>query len=254
MQYATDPHDGDLIDVEEYVLRYGHRGAGEDLRPPCVCEVCKQRMRPRGELTPNTHAHFAHQRGAWPCPTQSPAGRPYLALSPADPDPVHAAILRREFVEDWPRTLGWLRGVLPFFSPVELDRMLTVATRARLWEHRQLQAWQVPSCLLMMCDFHPKDSQLDWGTGRPKRVFYMRYWFAQRARNIGDLWIHAPTQFTVVRGSYRVDAGTRRRPGVNDLVRTVAHEVTPALRLDRVVLFNAGLAEQFAKVLKKHLP
>lgn len=148
MQCASDPFNGELIDVAEYIRRHGQRGAGDDTRPACHCEVCCQVMRPRGELTPNSHAHFAHLRGAAQCPTQSRTGEPYLALTPVDPDPARA----------------------------------------------------------------------------------------------------------LVRGSYRAPPGRRLRPGLEDLLKTSAHEVTPALAVGREPPIGAGLAEWFEQILRKHLP
>ena len=254
MQCASDPLNGELIDVAEYVRRHGQRGAGDDTRPACHCEVCGQVMRPRGELTPNTHAHFAHLRGAAPCPTQSRTGEPYLTLIPADPDPARAPVLKREVLDDWPRMLAWLRFMVPYFSPAELDDALQTATRVRLWEHRHLQAWQVPACLLVTRDFAPRDSLLDYQTRTPRRALYMRYWFASQARNLGDLWIHAPTAFTLVRGSYRPPTGRRFRPGLGDLLKTRGHEITPALAVERESALGAGLADWFEQIRRKHLP
>ena len=211
-------------------------------------------MRPRGELTPNTHAHFAHLRGAAPCPTQSRTGEPYLTLIPADPDPARAPVLKREVLDDWPRMLVWLRFMVPYFSPAELDDALQTATRVRLWEHRHLQAWQVPACLLVTRDFAPRDSLLDYQTRTPRRALYMRYGFASQARNLGDLWIHAPTAFTLVRGSYRPPTGRRFRPGLGDLLKTRGHEITPALAVERESALGAGLAGWFEQIRRKHLP
>lgn len=254
MQCASDPLNGELIDVAEYIRRHGQRGPGDDTRPACRCEVCCQVMRPRGELTPNTHAHFAHLRGAAQCPTQSRTGEPYLTLTPVDPDPARAPVLKREVLDDWPRILNWLRFMVPYLSPKELDEALQTAARVRLWEHRHLQAWQVPACLLVTRDFAPRDSVLGYKTKAPRRLLYMRYWFASEARNLGDLWIHAPAEFVVVRGSYRAPTGRRLRPGLEDLMKTGTHRVAPELSVERIPELSAALADWFDEILKKHLP
>lgn len=254
MEFAEDPIRGDEINVAEYIRRHGQRGAGEDMREPCRCPACSQVVRPRGELTPNAHQHFAHLRGCKPCPTQARAAEPYLRLTPTDPDPEHAVWLRQAFLEDAERAIEWLRGQVPYFSPDELDEMLASAARVRLWEHRYLQVWQVPLCLLMMRDFPPHTSLFNPQTKRAMRELHFRFWFDPGVRTLDDLWIRKPGSVDLFSGTYRPVAGNGV-PGEEQFIRAKTHRVTPALALERPAKpLSAPLRDWFGRILSKHLP
>lgn len=217
METALDPSRDELIDVSEFIARYGRRTQGV-VRPSARCPACLQPLNVVGDSTPNTVGHFAHRKHSQPCHVKEFGQLRYLDLLPTDPDPARGEWLREQVLKhkDW--SLAVLQRWVPYLAWQELHEMLVVARDRRLWEYRHLQPWQVPYCLLMTREFPPR-SGARGVDGSPRRQLWFRFWFDAQIRSFDDLWIRSGHGVSIHRGTYRSPAEAGSLPGPREFVR-----------------------------------
>ena len=251
METALDPFEPEMVTVAQYVARHGRRMPGV-VRAAARCPVCRQPMTAMGDGTANTVGHFAHRKGAGFCPTREAAQAPYLALPPSFPDPDRGRWLREVVRSQADQHLAVLQQWATYLGPEELDEMLAIAARRRLWEYRHLQPWQVPFCLLMTREFPPWTSARS-GAGQPIRRLWFRFWFDSGVRGIDDLWIHREGKVHVHRGSYLPPSGRRALPGLADLQRVTSEPISPLALPGSPLKGTANFLNMLRGIMARHL-
>lgn len=206
MRIAIDPYDGQQITPEQYLARWGNKALGskEDHRPRVRCEFCDQEMHHVAGRTQDSHGHFSHLPKSGYCPTKTPAGLPYGALTPVDPDPQRAHWIRQQAMEHWRWVYQEIAERIPAFDAKEFVELVRVADKDGLWGYRNLTLQQVPELFLVIRDFTPATSKF--------RKLWIRVWFSANIQTIEDLWITPPASIKILRASFPAPTGRKRIP------------------------------------------
>ncbi|MBI4990283.1 MAG: hypothetical protein HZC23_15820 [Rhodocyclales bacterium] len=218
MRIAKHPTTSAQMTVPDYIKSYGHRPiAGTDLRPHPRCPFCGQGLTIVAGKTDYTTGHFAHFPNSGFCPSKEPAGRPYLRLSPVDPDPAHGDYLRKMFWKYWERIYGRLCDLVPYLSLNEFIALIREANRLRVWEYRHLELWEIPYVFVLLADFPAKTGIKK--NGKPCRIYWFRFWYAPSVKSIDDLWIRPEIEPTLFRASFEQPRRDGTIPGYDKLVK-----------------------------------
>lgn len=242
MKFAADPVTGAQIEAVEYLQRYGRRplGAEVDFRPPPTCETCKQTLRLVAGKTDDTRGHFAHRPLSGYCPAKDFSALPYGKLTPTQPDPVRARVLRQQFVERWRWVFTEVARFVPLLDAHEFLELVRIADNDGLWGYRHLELRDVPELFLMLRDFTPATSRI--GLGGNRRVYWFRFWYSANVRKIDDLWITPPNQVTLFRASFVAPIGRKKLPDTEALVKLKVME-----RVQFVPPLDPKLAYEYAE-------
>lgn len=223
-QITTDQYD------QEFMRNTTEKGDLR-LRPQPYCEVCHTRL----TFIQGNDSHvsyFKHSVGIV-CPTKEPAGRPYLALTPVDPDPAAAQNLMKNVRKNWRWHYDQVMQMVPLLSVDEFLTLLERATERRAWAYRGLEQRMVPRLLVLMADFAPWTS-----FPREKREFWFHFFFESSVTSLDDLWIRPDPGAILFRASYTPPTSRRGVPKYQDLVRRRPTNPLPATALvpvDRVI-------------------
>lgn len=191
------------------------------LRPKAICEVCNTRL----TFIQGNDSHvsyFKHDAGVF-CPTKEPAGRPYLALTPVNPDPEAARILRTAFRQNWMWHYDRVSHMVPLLSADEFLALVQFATERNAWAYRGLEERMIPRLLVLMADFAPWTS-----FPKNKREFWFHFFFESSVGSLDELWIRPDPNAALFRASYVAPASRRGNPRYEDLVKRVQMDDLPA--------------------------
>lgn len=199
-------------EYDEEFLRSTTQPGGLRLRPQPHCEVCNTRLT---FIQGNDRhvSYFKHDSGVF-CPTKEPAGRPYLALTPVDPDPEAGRRLRIKFKQNWRWHFDAVYHMVPLLAVDEFITIVRFATEKNAWAYRGLEERMVPRLLVLMADFAP------W-TSYPKneRDYWFHFFFESGVTSLDALWIRPDPNATLFRASYTAPKTVRGTPSYEDLIK-----------------------------------
>lgn len=241
MRVAWHPAEDRFILAKDLEKEFGNRLALDGdlyLKPMARCKVCSSRLTLISG-NPTRVAHFRHAEGI-NCPTSEPAGRPYLRLTPTDPDPERGRQLRQEVFERHQDLHVEMQHLVPFFSVSEFRTLLRRATERRVWDYRNLTFGTLPKTLVMLADYGPS-------SGLPGRQYWFRFWFDHEIRDIDRLWIEPNTDPSLFRASFKPPSAIGARPAYEDIKKIAEYP------WDRPA-FLPGLSETESQNLRIRLP
>ena len=223
MRIALHPHTRQKIDHARYIKEFGHKdvvGKEVDLRPEAICPFCGGNVYSAAEKTRTPH--FRHHPGAF-CPSMEPAGRPYLPLTPNNPDPVAGAVLRAAFRLHWRRHYVAIRRLVPCLSPEEFVDLIRIASEQGVWDYIGFEEIDIPYVFLLMADFPPWTSTK--ANGKHERDLWLRFFYNPEVRAVEDLWIIPRQNVVLHRVSFKAPKNKRARPPYEDLLKETTIEM-----------------------------
>jgi hypothetical protein len=228
MKQARDPHSGDLIDVPEYVSRYGTKLSGRGSprqRPPCRCPGCAYTMHTVGENAAGLRdGIFAHDRQngttelALFCPLKLSASWKYAGLTPTRPDQAAGQRLRANFMLNWRHHWALIKNYVLFPDIKAFIQAIRYLDTKQTWQHAGLTENLVPFILLTLHEFPPPIGKV-----ANARKVTIRFWFDSTVRTTQDLWIRTTGQFRLIRAEYL--PGTTRTGARVQLIALFDEEV-----------------------------
>jgi hypothetical protein len=201
MRIALHPTKNEAIRIDQYIKEFGRRPLlGEDLRERARCSFCPAKLTDVAGKTDDTMGHFAHWPKSGYCPSKEPAGRPYLRLTPVNPNPEWARYLKTVFLEKWEQYYIKLGKLVPLLSIDEFFALVHEANRLRVWEYHHLTPWEIPYTFVLMNDFPTTNSQKR--NKIPQRKYWFRFWYDSSVSSLDDLWINREDDPVLFRASF----------------------------------------------------
>lgn len=193
MHFAIDPKTGSRITAKAFRQRYGTKTTTGLVYPPAECPYCHKDL----FLRQGTKIiHFWHGPSMEYCPSKTPFGRPYMSLTPTQPDLAHAAALREQFKAEWQLHYQELERLIPLLSYKEFLSLLKEALSKNIFAYTGMTIEDIPYVLVLALDYVPSTS-----SGK-KRQFWFRFWYETSIRCVDDLWIKTPADVVLIRASF----------------------------------------------------
>jgi hypothetical protein len=222
--YAIDRSTGQRIAAEEFQKRHSKKTTTGLVDIPAECPYChKDLFLRQGTKT----IHFWHGTSKEFCPSKEPFGRPYIHLTPTEPDLVHAAALRTKFKEEWQLHYMELLRLIPCMSYQEFLLLLGEALSKDIFAYANMTIGDVPYVMVLALDYVPKTSY------KQQRNLWFRFWYSAKIRQIDQLWIVPPADVELIRASFVPPTAPARFPDYDTgliadkpMVRTAFREAT----------------------------
>lgn len=192
------------LTVEQYVTTYGPKldaKGNERPRPYFICVACNARMHTVAENGPLRDATWAHNpdpSSPW-CPLKDEAAKPYLLLSPTNPNPALGVALRASFFKNWQFHWTHAVGIVAMSDIHSFIGFINHADAKGIWQQVGLEEWFLPYIFLSTCDSPPPKSK----KGAAVRSNWIRCRFDVRVRTHEDLWIRTQGDWGFFRAEYR---------------------------------------------------
>lgn len=225
MLYAIDRSTRKRISAEEFQKRHSRTTTTGLVDIPAECPYCHNDLFLRqGTKT----IHFWHGTSKDFCPSKEPFGRPYLPLTPTEPDLAHAAALREQFKAEWQLHYRELERLIPCMSCEEFLLLLNEALRRDIFAYTNMTIDDVPYVMVLALDYVPETSY------KQERRFWFRFWYSSKIRQIDQLWIVPPSEVELIRASFTPPVAPERFPDYDTgliadkpMARTLFLEATP---------------------------
>lgn len=193
MHFATDRHTRKRITAKSFEKLYGHKTTTGLTQIPAECPYCHNDLFIRGGTKV---LHFWHGTSEEYCPSKEPFGRPYISLTPTQPNEAHAKALRDQFKEEWRFHYKALEDLIPFFSVQEFLLLLNEAHSKNIFSYTEMKIEDIPYVLVLALDYVPATSI------NKARGFWFRFWYESSVRRVEDLWIRSPEDIQLIRASF----------------------------------------------------
>lgn len=183
MLRTLHPHTRQLIDYKEYkefAIKNGYQILKD--APSTKCPICLGNMIARAAQTKDD-GHFAHKEDQ-PCPTKTPAARPYLVLpySPIDPAIVKA---NKDFAKNNLESIyTCLNEIVPCLDFKEFIKILGEAKRLNIYQYANLVPEHIPYVYVTLINFLPNKSF------NQKRLYKFMFFYESNIKSFSDLWIN----------------------------------------------------------------
>jgi hypothetical protein len=207
MKQARDPQQGDLIDVPEYVRRYGPKLSVSGLprqRPACLCPGCSYMMHTVSENAAGLRdGIFAHDReknanvSALFCPLKLSASWKYAGLTPKSPDLAAGQRLRASFMANWRHHWAMIKQYVLYPDIKAFIQAIRYLDTKHTWQHAGLTENLLPFILLTLHEYPPPVGKV-----ANARSATVRFWFDSTVRSTEDLWIRTTGEFRLIRAEY----------------------------------------------------
>lgn len=175
-----------VLDALAYEKAYGKRvdqWGNPRARPNALCEVCRQDVFLRAELSNRRDANFSHfDKGPF-CPVKAFSADAYRALRPAPHNPEAAARLCREFFATWRYHWEEFNRIISYGSIFDFAAVLAYANANGIWDYRDMQVKDVLPVLLALMDFPPLRKEK-----RHLRDYGLRFFYTGSVANTGQYW------------------------------------------------------------------
>lgn len=196
VQEATHPNNNDLISYSEYIqfaLDQGYQKTND--APSTKCPVCNRNMKVRAGHKKDD-GHFYHNDSLF-CPTKKPSARPYLGLTPTNPDR-NATFKNKQFVIDnlekiWKK----LNKIIPFVHINEFIEMLKEAKRLNIYGYSNLNPQLLPYVFVTLINFLPSKSK------KKERKLKFCFFYESTIQTYEELWMNQGCFSKLVRISYK---------------------------------------------------
>ncbi len=193
MHFAIDRNNKKRITAQNFHKKYGSKTTTGLTQTPAECPYCHSDL----FLRRGTKIlHFWHGTSSGYCPSKEPFGRPYMSLTPAKPNEAHAAVLRKQFKEEWRFHYKALENLIPCFSYQEFLLLLGEALTKNIFAYTEMKIEDVPYILVLALDYVPATSV------KKSRGFWFRFWYKSSVQRVEDLWIRSPDSLELIRASF----------------------------------------------------
>lgn len=202
MLKTLHPHTRQLIDYKEYkefTIKNGYQTLKD--APSTKCPICLGNMIARAGQTKDD-GHFAHKEDQ-PCPTKTPAARPYLVLhhTPIDPLIVKA---NKDFIKNnLDAIFTLLIEIAPYLDFKEFIKILEEAKRLNIYQYANLIKEYIPYVYVTLINFLPNKSF------KQKRLYKFMFFYESNIISFSDLWIDNGVSSKLYRISY--DGSTTKK-------------------------------------------
>lgn len=162
--------------------------------PSSRCPVCRRAMKVKAGRTKDD-GHFYHDDNLF-CPTKDPASRPYLNLTPTQPD---AAVVQanRAFAKDnIEHIYSRMKAVAPCLDFKEFIEILKEAKRLNIYGYANLKAAYLPYVYVTLNNFLPSASF------RKSRKLKFCFFYEEKIQSFEELWINKGFSSDLFRISY----------------------------------------------------
>lgn len=176
----------ETLDAQGYEDAYGKpvdNNGKERVRPPALCDICRQDVFLRAEHSKLRTPNFVHFEDSAPCPVKAFNAQAYRALNPGQGNAADAQRLREGFFATWRYHWREFDRIIGYASVFDFVSVLKYADRHGIWRYRDMGVQNVLPVLLTLMDFPP----LPKGK-RHLRDYGLRFLYVGTVASTNDYW------------------------------------------------------------------